>query len=151
MRKIQFDLIVFDLAGTTVYDRDDVSSCLRETLSQRADLDVTLKEANTLLGRAKDVGLAELLTNHGKPHSPDDAFVQALLTDFERPVGRLDLLRSGQERPARPVHDLPIDGAARRDRRSPRHQGRRHTRRHQDGARRPMRANGGGAQWITRR
>jgi phosphonatase-like hydrolase len=83
MPTVKFDLIVFDLAGTTVYDNNDVTHCLRETLKARAGLEITLKQANTLLGRAKDVGLAEILTLHGKPHQPGDPFVQELLADFE--------------------------------------------------------------------
>jgi phosphonatase-like hydrolase len=83
MKQPLFDLVVFDLAGTTVYDRDDVTHCLRETLKLRASLEIDLKEANTLLGRAKDVGMAEVLSNHGKPHEAGDPFVQELLADFE--------------------------------------------------------------------
>jgi phosphonatase-like hydrolase len=83
MKQPLFDLVVFDLAGTTVYDNDDVTHCLRETLRIRAELEIQLKEANTLLGRAKDVGLAEVLTNHGKPHHAGDPFVLELLGDFE--------------------------------------------------------------------
>jgi len=83
MKKALYDLIVFDLAGTTVYDRDDVTYCLRQTLKIREGLDISLKEANTLLGRAKDVGLAEVLTNHGKPYQATDSHIQDLLADFE--------------------------------------------------------------------
>lgn len=83
MTRARFDLVVFDLAGTTVVDHDDVTHCLRETLKLRAGLEIHLKEANTLLGRAKDVGLAEVLSHHGKPHQPNDPFVLELLADFE--------------------------------------------------------------------
>ena len=78
-----FDLVVFDLAGTTVVDRDDVTFCLRQTLARHANLDIELGEANTLLGRAKDVGLAEVLTRHGRPSKADDPIVLELLADFE--------------------------------------------------------------------
>jgi phosphonatase-like hydrolase len=78
-----YDLVVFDLAGTTVHDTDDVTRCLRATLKDKAGIHIALKEANTALGRAKDLALAEILTNHGQPHKPADTFVQDLLADFE--------------------------------------------------------------------
>lgn len=83
MNRTKFDLVVFDLAGTTVIDRDDVTLCLRKTLKERAGLDITLETANTALGRAKDLALAEMLTLNGRPHRPEDPFVQELLADFE--------------------------------------------------------------------
>jgi phosphonatase-like hydrolase len=83
MSNARFELVVFDLAGTTVIDHDDVTHCLRQTLKLRAGLEIPLKQANTLLGRAKDVGLAEMLTLHGRPHGPADPFVLELLADFE--------------------------------------------------------------------
>lgn len=84
MTRSRFDLIVFDLAGTTVSDQDDVTRCIRATLEEKAGLSLTLQEANLALGRAKDVAMAEFLTARGRPCRPDDALVQSLLGDFEQ-------------------------------------------------------------------
>jgi phosphonatase-like hydrolase len=83
MSLLKFDLVVFDLSGTTVYDNNDVTNVLRQTLKVRTGLDVTLEQANALLGSAKDVSLADILTRCGRPHQPSDPFVQELLADFE--------------------------------------------------------------------
>ncbi len=58
----KYDPIVFDLSGITVYDNNDVTNVLRRTLKIRADLEVTLEQANAMLGSAKDVSLADILT-----------------------------------------------------------------------------------------
>jgi phosphonatase-like hydrolase len=83
MSPLKFDLVVFDLSGTTVCDNNDVTNVLRHTLKVRTGLDVTLEQANALLGSAKDVSLADILTRCGRPHQPTDPFVQELLADFE--------------------------------------------------------------------
>lgn len=90
-RHARFDLVIFDLAGTTVADNDDVTRCIRDTLRELAGLDLPLVEANLALGAAKDQSMAELLTRHGRPHSASDPFVQNLLHDFEQRMIRFYL------------------------------------------------------------
>lgn len=94
-RHSRFDLVVFDLAGTTVADSDDVTRCIRDTLRELAGLDLPLAEANLALGAAKDQSMAELLTRHGRPHTAADPFIQKLLADFEQRMIRFYLEDAG--------------------------------------------------------
>lgn len=79
----RFDLVVFDLAGTTVLDRDDVTRCFRATMQEKTGVELTPDEANTALGRPKDVAFADLLTRHGHASVATDRHVQDLLADFD--------------------------------------------------------------------
>lgn len=84
-------MVVFDLAGTTVVDRDDVTRCMRDTLQEKEGIALTLQQANRCLGRAKDLAIAEFLTEHGKPSQATDPHVLKLLEDFEQRMIRFYL------------------------------------------------------------
>jgi len=76
------ELIVFDMAGTTVYDGDMVNIGLREALAA-ADTPVTHDEINAVMGIAKPVAIRTLL----QAKSPLNAAVledkvQAIYADF---------------------------------------------------------------------
>jgi phosphonatase-like hydrolase len=56
-------LVVFDLAGTTVQDDQDVQKVLRKTL-QRQGVSITMDEAAKVMGIPKPVALRQLLEYH---------------------------------------------------------------------------------------
>ncbi|HLK56747.1 MAG TPA: hypothetical protein VKU00_09290, partial [Chthonomonadaceae bacterium] len=60
-------LVVFDMAGTTVYDGDAVNICLREALAS-ADVTVTREAVNGVMGIAKPVAIRMLLEQ--QPDAP---------------------------------------------------------------------------------
>jgi phosphonatase-like hydrolase len=53
-------LVVFDMAGTTVYDGDAVSLCLRAALTEHG-VSATRDEVNAVMGLPKPVAIARLL------------------------------------------------------------------------------------------
>lgn len=57
---MKFQLVIFDLAGTTVADNNDVARVLAETL-QGFGVSVTIHEANALMGIPKPIAIRELL------------------------------------------------------------------------------------------
>lgn len=63
MHKIE--LIVFDMAGTTVNDEDSVNRCVREALGA-AGLDVSPAEVNAVMGIPKPEALRRLVEGHGR-------------------------------------------------------------------------------------
>lgn len=62
-RQMKFQLAVFDLAGTTVKDNRDVHRVLRSALS-RHGVDITLDEANEVMGIPKPIAIRQLLSDH---------------------------------------------------------------------------------------
>src|SRR5688572_25242343 len=58
--KIQIELIVFDLAGTTVKDNQDVHRILQNALAQFG-VAISLDEANEVMGIPKPVAIRLLL------------------------------------------------------------------------------------------
>ncbi|MGP0063021.1 MAG: phosphonatase-like hydrolase [Isosphaeraceae bacterium] len=59
------ELVVFDMAGTTVNDEDSVNRCLREALGA-AGLPVTLEEVNSVMGIRKPEAIAILVERKGR-------------------------------------------------------------------------------------
>jgi len=55
------ELIVFDLAGTTVKDNRDVHRVLKDTLA-KYDVDISLEDANAVMGIPKPVAIRQLLS-----------------------------------------------------------------------------------------
>jgi phosphonatase-like hydrolase len=55
------ELVVFDLAGTTVRDNRDVHRALQRALAD-AEVDITLEEANEVMGIPKPIAIGKLLT-----------------------------------------------------------------------------------------
>jgi phosphonatase-like hydrolase len=59
------DLVVFDMAGTTVHDRDGVNRCLREAL-EVFGLDAAPAEVNRVMGLPKPEAIALLIDRYGR-------------------------------------------------------------------------------------
>lgn len=57
---MKIELVVFDLAGTTVHDNQDVHRVLQKSLKQ-FDIDISLAEANQVMGIPKPVAIRQLL------------------------------------------------------------------------------------------
>lgn len=70
------DLIVFDIAGTTVKDKDNVNMCVREALLA-AGTDVPLSRINLTMGLPKPVAIGQLLQESGST-----ADLEAVHRDF---------------------------------------------------------------------
>ena len=80
------DLVVFDMAGTTVDDRlpdgtEAVNACLRAALAG-AQVSVTPAAVNEVMGYPKPDAIARLLTSHGRGDRLDR--VDPIHTDFVR-------------------------------------------------------------------
>jgi phosphonatase-like hydrolase len=78
MPKVQ--LVVFDLAGTTVHDGDSVNCCIRAALSA-VGLAVAPAEVNAVMGLPKPEALAILLRRHARDAALTDR-LDALHRDF---------------------------------------------------------------------
>jgi phosphonatase-like hydrolase len=81
---MKVELVVFDMAGTTVYDDDSVNVCLRDALAD-VGVHVDREAVNRVMGEPKPVALAKLLSRAGSqsldPHGP---LVEAVHANFER-------------------------------------------------------------------
>jgi phosphonatase-like hydrolase len=80
---IGIDLVVFDMAGTTVNDEDSVNRCLRDALGA-AGLTVTPTAVNAVMGIRKPEAIATLVERHGRLGDLGDR-LEAIHRDF---VGR---------------------------------------------------------------
>ncbi len=67
------ELVVFDLAGTTVHDDQDVPRVLQNSL-QRFDVAISLKEAAKVMGIPKPVAIRQLAIEKGVA-DPDDKWI----------------------------------------------------------------------------
>ncbi|MHB1306307.1 MAG: HAD family hydrolase [Limisphaerales bacterium] len=76
---MRIELVVFDMAGTTVRDDDAVNRCLREALAA-GGVEVTRDDVNEVMGLPKPVALQQILQRRGGDDSP--ARIQALHGDF---------------------------------------------------------------------
>lgn len=84
-----FELAVFDMAGTTVYDPDLVVMALRDALAQ-ANCRASVAELRALMGYTKPAAIRSLLATHDLP--ADDAAVDHVHADFVQRM--LDCYRS---------------------------------------------------------
>ena len=99
---VPFDLVVFDIAGTTVFDGDAVGTCLREALAQVGRLSFDRDEVNAWMGIAKPVAIRSLLKER-LGRDPDARRVDEIHRDFQARM--LDYYRASPE-----VRE--VDGAA---------------------------------------
>jgi 2-aminoethylphosphonate-pyruvate transaminase len=75
------DLVIFDMAGTTVHDGDAVNDSLRGALGAIANCTVTRDEVNLVMGIQKPVAIRSLLTDtFGK--APDEKLVDRVHDEF---------------------------------------------------------------------
>src|SRR5436305_11553403 len=77
---MKIELIVFDMAGTTVRDDDAVNICLREAM-QAAGQPVTRDDVNEVMGIAKPVAIRKLLEKRSGTQV-SAARVDSIYTDF---------------------------------------------------------------------
>ena len=76
------DLVVFDMAGTTVYDGDAVHKCLMTAVAH-AGVPATRDQVNALMGMPKPLAIRDLVSSfRGTPPSDDE--VAAIYADFEQ-------------------------------------------------------------------
>jgi phosphonatase-like hydrolase len=76
-------LVVFDLAGTTVEDHGNVAGFLIEAMAL-AGHTVTLAEANAVMGEPKPVAIAQLLSARIGPVTPEHELVRTTHAEFLR-------------------------------------------------------------------
>lgn len=74
------ELVVFDLAGTTVHDDYDVPRILQNSL-QRFDVSISLKEAARVMGIPKPVAIRSLAMEKGILN-PDEEWVEKIHRSF---------------------------------------------------------------------
>lgn len=90
----RFDLVVFDLAGTTVHDGDSVAWAMGEAMKTHATLDLSREAINSVMGLAtKPLAIAELLRRNGREVIP--AVVDQTYAEFEQLM--LDYYRSNPQ------------------------------------------------------
>lgn len=75
------ELVVFDLAGTTVIDPDGVGTCLREAL-QNVGVSSTVAETNAVMGIPKPEAIRSILLQHQRSDLLDS--IDAIHADFTR-------------------------------------------------------------------
>lgn len=80
---MKIELVVFDMAGTTVRDDDAVNNCLRHALAT-ASLNVTRDEINEVMGIAKPLAIRKLLERHRNGDSVTEDLVNTIHSDFLR-------------------------------------------------------------------
>lgn len=79
MKDIQ--LVVFDMAGTTVYDNRFVHKVLQDTMSAYG-VDITLEEANDVMGIPKPMAIRQLFARYEDKRSLDHAIVSEMHHSF---------------------------------------------------------------------
>ncbi|HTL18614.1 MAG TPA: HAD hydrolase-like protein [Patescibacteria group bacterium] len=78
---MNIELVIFDMAGTTVRDDDSVNICLREALSTQTS--VTRDEVNTVMGLPKPTAIRMLLEQKtGRPDQVPATLVEKVYRDF---------------------------------------------------------------------
>ena len=91
---MDYELVVFDIAGTTVFDGDAVGICLRGALRDVAGLAFSREEANAIMGIPKPVAIAMMLTER-EGRAPEAGRVRAIYQDFEAKM--LDYYRTSPQ------------------------------------------------------
>ena len=76
------ELIVFDMAGTTVHDESDVAKCLQLAFKEE-NIEITLKSALEVMGIPKPVAIGQLLTDYvNEPSIINDRLIDKLHLSF---------------------------------------------------------------------
>lgn len=78
---VRIELVVFDVAGTTVRDDDAVHDSLRAALAD-AGVRVTRSDVNQVMGIAKPVAIGKLLERHGPSRTWSTSHVDEIHTAF---------------------------------------------------------------------
>jgi phosphonatase-like hydrolase len=81
---MEIKLFVFDLAGTTIHDNDDVNFVLRYTL-EKEGIKVSRKEVNDVMGYPKPVAIKMLFEMKGKKfNGADQDYLISVYQKFSR-------------------------------------------------------------------
>src|SRR5689334_22740414 len=86
---MHIELVVFDLAGTTLHDDGTVNACFRSVL-QDAGIDVSADEVDCVMGLAKPDALRTLLERRHEAEMEDEvdrlhrSFVARMVDYYER-------------------------------------------------------------------
>lgn len=75
------ELIVFDLAGTTVKDNHDVHRALQKALAKYNVL-ISIEDANTVMGLPKPVAIRTLMNGHNNRHEVSEELVHEIHNVF---------------------------------------------------------------------
>jgi phosphonatase-like hydrolase len=75
------ELVIFDLAGTTVIDPDGVGTCLREAL-QNVGVKTTVAETNAVMGIPKPEAIRSILLQHERSDLLDS--IETIHADFTK-------------------------------------------------------------------
>lgn len=85
----QIKLVVFDMAGTTIHDENNVAKAFQSALNQHGYPAITLQEANEKMGYSKPQAIRELLDIHESDSSKiTHELIAEIHTDFVK--GMLD-------------------------------------------------------------
>lgn len=74
------DLIVFDLAGTTVKENFDVQRTLKDSFANIGQ-EITIEQASLVMGIPKPIAIRQLLESNGKASVSDD-LIRSIHADF---------------------------------------------------------------------
>jgi phosphonatase-like hydrolase len=81
---MKYELIVFDLAGTTVKDNKDVHRVLQSAMSKH-NIDISIEDANDVMGIPKPVAIRQLLSRRYKGEKPiTNAWIDDIHHQFVR-------------------------------------------------------------------
>lgn len=78
---MKIELVVCDLAGTTIKDNQDVHKALQRALAGFG-IAISLDEANEVMGFPKPVAIRQLLAGKVKPHKITDDFISRIHEEF---------------------------------------------------------------------
>jgi phosphonatase-like hydrolase len=79
---MSIQLLVFDMAGTTVKDNDNVHMALQSAF-EKQHITISRNEANDVMGYPKPVAIKTLLQQKGNPH-PDEELVATIFKNFQQ-------------------------------------------------------------------
>lgn len=78
---IPIQLVVFDMAGTTVAGHHEVHHALQQALAHEGH-EISYEEANVVMGYPKPVAIRQLLEKRGAAEQATDAYVDQIHRDF---------------------------------------------------------------------
>jgi phosphonatase-like hydrolase len=118
---MEIDLIVFDLAGTTVHDNNDVHRVLQQAL-KHFEVDISIEEANEVMGIPKPIAIRALLQlkkvdliTDKVIHDIHQFFVKAMIAFYQtdesvkEKEGASELFKSLKENGTKVVVDTGFD------------------------------------------
>lgn len=88
------DLVVFDMAGTTVWDPDYVSQAVIDALGDQG-IEISVKEINPYMGIPKPLAIQSVLRDLGHEWAGDEGRVQGLFEGFRQKM--LEFYRTSDE------------------------------------------------------